>query len=278
LSADGRPPVADLLAATDRLKAAGWRVVDIAEQTGPDGVTLPVRACWNADDVDAVLIAGIHGREPAGAVAVARYVPQLIELGRTRSLLVMPLLNPWGYLHDVRYGPSGQSVSDSDHLLGRAETPACPEADAITRFVTSGIRIRPGASVLDLHEDPVYEAPGYHFDGAGSYFYLIGDGAPDHPAARRVRDCLGRSPLPLVREGVTRFGERLVDGAVVDSADGSIDELLARRLGCSPVITVETVVSAPNAPPLPVRVDVHLSVLHAFFGGQVQELPCAPRS
>jgi hypothetical protein len=278
VSADGRPPVADLLAATDGLRAAGWRVVDIADQPDPDGVTLPVRACWNADDVDAVLIAGIHGREPAGAVAVARYVPQLIELGRTRSLLVMPLLNPWGYLHDVRYGPSGQSVSDSDHLLGRAEAPACPEADAITRFVTTGIRIRPGASVLDLHEDPVYEAPDYRFDEAGSYFYLIGDGAPDHPAAQRVRACLGRAPLPLVREGVTRFGERLVDGAVVDSADGSIDELLARRLGCSPVITVETVVNAPNAPPLPVRVDVHLAVLDAFFGGQVQEPPCAPRS
>jgi len=278
LSGDGRPPVAELLGATDQLRAAGWRVVDVAEQPAPSGGALPVRACWNADDVDAVVIAGIHGREPAGAMAVARYLPRLVELGRTRGLLVMPLLNPWGYLHNVRYGPSGSSVSDSDHLLGRAEAPACPEADAITRFVMTGIRIRPGACVLDLHEDPVYEAPDYRFDAAGSYFYIIGEGASDHPAVRRVRDCLDRARLPLVRDGVTRFGERLVNGAVVDSADGSIDELLARRLGCTPVITVETVVSAPDAPPLPARVEVHLAVLDAFFGSQVQEPPCAPRS
>jgi len=278
LNIDGRPPLAEILAATDLLRAAGWRMVDMATQPGPSGRTLPIRAWWNADEVDGVLIGGIHGREPAGAVAAARYLPRVVELGRSRGLLVMPLLNPWGYLHDVRYGPSGQSVSDSDHLLGRAASPACAEADAITRFVTTGIRIRPGAGVIDLHEDPVYEAPDYRFDGDGSYFYVIGDGAAGHPAVRRVRDCLGRSRLPLVRGGVTRFGERLVDGAVVDSADGSIDELLARRLGCTPVVTVETLVHAPDAPPLAARVEVHLSVLDAFFGSPAEESPCAPRS
>ena len=41
-------------------------------------------------------------------------------------------------------------------------------------------------------------------------------------------DCLERSRLPLVRDGMTRFGERLTDGIIVDTADGSIDELLAR--------------------------------------------------
>jgi predicted deacylase len=266
LSADGRPPLAELLAAADDLRTAGWRVVDIATQPGPSGKALPIRAWLNGDEVDGVLIGGIHGREPAGVVALARYVRRIVEHGRTRRLLVMPILNPWGYLHDVRYGPSGQSVSDSDHLLGRAAAPACAEADAITRFLMNDIRVRPGAGVLDLHEDPVYEAPDYHFDGQGSYFYVIGDLAADHPAARRVRDCLERAALPLVRDGVTRFGERLVDGAVVDSADGSIDELLARRLGCTPVITVEPLVRAPAEPPLAARVEVHLSVLDAFFG------------
>ncbi len=266
MSADGRPPIAELFAATDELRAAGWRAVDIAAQPAPSGGALPIRAWSNADEVDDVLIGGIHGREPAGAVALARYVPRIVALGRTRRLLVMPLLNPWGYLHDARYGPSGRSVSDSDHLLGRAEAPACAEADAITRFVMTGIRIRPGAGVLDLHEDPVYEEPDYRFDGDGSYFYIIGEGAASHPAVRRVRDCLVRSRLPLVAHGVTRFGERLVDGAVVDSADGSIDELLARRLECTPVITVETLVHAADVPPLAARVDVHLDVLDAFFG------------
>jgi hypothetical protein len=96
--------------------------------------------------------------------------------------------------------------------------------------------------------------------------YFIGEGAAEHPVSRRVRDCLAESALPLVRSGVTRFGEQIVEGAIVDSADGSIDELLARRLGCTPVITVENLLHAPGDPPLSGRVEVYLAVLDAFFG------------
>jgi len=266
LSGDGRPPIADILASMEVLGAAGWRETEIASQPAPSGGALPIRAYASAAVVDAVLIGGIHGREPAGAMALARYVPRLVERGRSLGLLVMPLLNPWGYLHHDRYGPSGQSVSDSDHLLGRTPAPACPEAGAITGFVMSRAGIRPGASVLDLHEDPIYEAPEYRFDGFGSYMYFIGDGASDHPVSRRVRGCLAGSALPLVQSGVTRFGEQIVEGAVVDSADGSIDELLARRLGCTPVITVENLLQAPAEPPLSRRVEAYVAVLDAFFG------------
>lgn len=265
-SGDGRPPLADIFASLEALGAAGWQETVIASQPAPSGGVLPILAYTSAATVDAVLIGGIHGREPAGAMALARYVPRLIERGHRLGLLVMPLLNPWGYLHHARYGPGGASVSDSDHLLGRAPAPACPEAGAITDFVVRGAGIRPGARVLDLHEDPVYEAPEYRFEGFGSYLYFIGEGAPDHPASRRVRDYLAGSAVPLVRSGVTRFGEQIVDGAIVDSADGSIDELLARRLGCTPVITVENLLQAPDRPPLARRVEVYLAVLDAFFG------------
>jgi hypothetical protein len=95
-SGDGRPPLAEIFAATDALRAAGWRTVDTATQPAPSGGTLPIRACFNADEVDDILIGGIHGREPAGAMALARYVSRLVEHGRTRRLLVVPLLNPWG--------------------------------------------------------------------------------------------------------------------------------------------------------------------------------------
>ena len=263
---DSRPPLGEVLSAFDALVGAGWRAREMASQPASAGGSLPIRAYFNADEVDVVLVGGIHGREPAGAVALARYVPRLIEHGRASRLLVMPLLNPWGYVEHQRYGPSGQSVSDSEYLLGRTAAPACPEAGEITAFVTSGIRIRPGAAVLDLHEDPVYESPGYQFEGFGSYVYFIGVGARDRAASRRVVECLQRSSLPLIASGVTRFGESIVDGAIVDSEDGSIDELFARRLGCTPVITVENLVHAPEAPPLAERVRVYLDVLDAFFG------------
>jgi hypothetical protein len=275
LSGDGRPPLSEIFSAFEPLARAGWRQIEVAAQPAPSGGGLPIRAYVSAEPVDAVLLGGIHGREPAGTLALARYAPRLAARGARLGLLVMPLLNPWGYLHHRRYGPSGESVSDSDHLLGRRPEPACPEAAAITAFVTGGVRIRRGSAALDLHEDPVYEAPDYRFEGSGSYLYLVGEGALEHPASRRVRECLERSRLPLVREGVTRFGERLSGGIILDTADGSIDELLARRVGCSPVITVENLLQAPDSPPLAQRVEVYVDVLEAFFGAAGEELPCA---
>jgi hypothetical protein len=263
---DGRPPIADIHRSCDALVGSGWRRLEIAAQVTDAGESLPIPAYVSAEGVDHVLIGGIHGREPAGAVALSRYAERLADLGRDRRILLLPLLNPWGYSRHLRYGPSGRSVSDSEHLLGRSEAPACPEAAAITAFVLDPARINPGAAVLDLHEDPVYEDPGYHFDGDGSYLYVTGKGARDHPVARRVQRCLEASVFPLVREGVTRFGERLVDGFVVDTEDGSIDELLARRCRSSPVITTEIVLRGETTPPLAERVSAYLGVLDAFLG------------
>jgi hypothetical protein len=263
---DGRPSIADIHGRCDALLACGWRRVEMAAQVTESGESLPILAYLNSTSVDHVLIGGIHGREPAGAVALAACTARLQELGGTRSILLMPLLNPWGYSRHVRYGPSGRSVSDSDHLLGRAPAPACPEAAAITTFVMDGVRINPGAAVLDLHEDPVYEDPGYRLEGEGSYLYLSGDGALSHPVARRVYRSLEASSFPLIREGLTRFGERLVDGVVVDTEDGSIDELLARERACCPVVTTEIALRAATTPPLAERVSAYRAVLDAFFG------------
>jgi hypothetical protein len=263
---DGRPPIADIHRPFDHLVASGWRRVEIAAQATESGESLPILAWLNSSTVDHVLIGGIHGREPAGAVALAAHADRLRELGASRSILLMPLLNPWGYARHIRYGPSGRSVSDSDHCLGRAPAPACPEAAAITSFVLDGVVVSPRARVLDLHEDPVYEDPAYHLDGHGSYLYLSGEGALEHPVAVRVRRCLESSPFPLIHEGLTRFGERLVGGVVADTEDGSIDELLARARACSPVITTEIALRDPTTPPLAERVSLYRAVVDAFFG------------
>ena len=263
---DGRPAIADIHGRCDALVDAGWRRVEIAAQVTERGESLPILAYLNSTTVDHVLIGGIHGREPAGAIALAAFAGRLRELGESRSILLLPLLNPWGYSRHLRYGPGGQSVSDSDHLLGRAPAPACPEAAAITAFVLDAVRVNPGAAVLDLLEDPVYEDPGYRLEGHGSYLYVSGDGALKHPVAQRVYRCLDASSFPLIKEGVTRFGERLVDGVIVDTEDGSIDELLARKRACRPVITTEIALHGETTPPLSGRVATYREVLDAFFG------------
>jgi hypothetical protein len=263
---DGRPAIADIHRRCDALIGCGWRRVEVAAQATEHGESLAIPAYFNSSSVDRVLIGGIHGREPAGAIALAGYAGRLADLGENQGILLLPLLNPWGYSRHVRYGPGGQSVSDSDHLLGRSATPACPEAAAITTFVLDAVQINLGAAVLDLHEDPVYEAPDYHLEGWGSYLYVSGEGGLEHPVARRVYRYLEACSLPLIKEGVTRFGERLVDGVIVNSEDGSIDELLHKKRACCPVITVETVLRSETTPPLSERVSTYVEVLDAFFG------------
>jgi hypothetical protein len=264
--ADGRPAIAEIHQNCDELLKAGWQRVEVAAQATADSGSFPIYGYFNSSRVDYVLIGGIHGREPAGAIAHSRYAGKLLQLGRDRKILLLPLLNPWGYFHHIRYGPNGQSVSDSDHWLGRLPAAACPEAAAITAFVLNSMTINSGAAVLDLHEDPVYEAPDYHLEGWGSYLYISGDNCLDHPIAKRVVSYLKSSTLPLIRDGTTRFGERLTDGIIVNSEDGSIDELLYKLRACCPVITAENILHAENAPPLPERVATYLKTLDAFFG------------
>lgn len=263
---DGRPAIAEVYGDCDRLLAAGWKKAEITTQVTAEGEGLPVYAYFNSESVDYVLIGGIHGREPAGAIANSKYVGKLLQLGQNRRILLLPLLNPWGYFRHTRYGPNGQSVTDSDHLLGRLPAPASPEAAAITGFVLNSIAINPGAAVLDLHEDPVYEAPDYQLEGWGSYLYISGDNCLSHPTAQRVISCLKTCPLPLITDGVTRFGEKLVNGVIINTEDGSIDELLFKLRACCPVITAENILHAENVPPLSQRVEVYLRLLDAFFG------------
>lgn len=258
---DRRPAVAELLAAYRPLLAAGWHEFLLATQAP----ALPILAYASGPRAERIVIAGIHGREPAGAIALARQVALLIASARQRPLLVLPLLNPWGYAHHERYSPTGQSVSDSDHLLGRAAVPACAEAAAITDYLLHRADLAPQAAVLDLHEDPIYEAPGYRFEGNGSYFYIAGHAASNDPLTKRIRHYLAQCSLPLVRNGITRFGETLSEGAIVDSADGSVDELLATRCGCTPVLTTELVLRAPESPPLTQRIEIYRELIARFL-------------
>jgi len=264
---DGRLPVARLYDALAGLERGGWEKRLIAEQRADDGESFPVFAYFNGRPAERVIIGGIHGREPAGSNAIAAFADRLVALGREVPILVLPLLNPWGYLHDSRYGPSGKSVTDADYFLGRADGPSCPEAASILSWILGRASIAPGAAAIDLHEDPVFEEPGYVFEGRGSYLYATGAAAATHPVTERVAGYLHTCSQPLAMTGTTRFGEALVRGMIVDSEDGSVDELLAKKKGCSPVLTTELVLRSRTDPPLPERVAAYVGTLEAFFAG-----------
>ena len=62
LASDGRPRVADLHEAYDRLEQAGWAKTQVAEQVLASGAVLPICAYTSGPQAGRVVIAGIHGR------------------------------------------------------------------------------------------------------------------------------------------------------------------------------------------------------------------------
>ncbi|MEW6754637.1 MAG: M14 family metallocarboxypeptidase [Candidatus Latescibacterota bacterium] len=107
-----------------------------------------------------LLMAGTHGDEPAGVEAALAFLeddpPDWLE---ALDALVIPCLNPYGYVHDTRH-----NAQDVDVNWAYARTDV-PEVQLLRGFA-AGRRFE---FVLDFHED--WESPGY-------YLYELRRGAP----------------------------------------------------------------------------------------------------
>jgi len=226
------------------------------------------------------VLAGIHGEEPAGPIAVARNTEVFVRLHEQGIPFVLfPLCNPKGYLLGWRYPDArrqqddqGHSVGDCEHLLQHPEDPArprsgrpaCPEAGALADQVIALSDEYPPLLTLDLHEDEDEEAgPG------AAYVYSQGSLGTQDPVAQEIVTILARNGFRIPEEGRTRFGEQIIDGIVPATQDGSIDELLAsstfvrdghilRGPGARSALVVETPIVGV---PLARRVAAHTEIL-----------------
>jgi len=230
------------------------------------------------------ILAGIHGEEPAGPVAIAQNVDLFAQLARSHvPFVLLPLCNPLGYLLDWRYPDArrpengeGHSVGDCTHLLPNAEDPrqprrpegpACPEAAALSNHILALVGDYPPIASLDLHEDELA-------DPAYGYVYSQGELGPGDPVALEVVAVLQRHGFAALETGVTRFGEPILKGVIAPTQDGSIDEMLSSRTlirdgqairgpAARTVIVVET---PTRLVPLVRRVAAHAELLRALPG------------
>ena len=98
--------------------------------------------------------AGIHGDEPASTEALITWAEQQGRKLRNLPLLLLPCLNPWGLVQNVRSNRHGADLNRSFH---RTDVPAI---EAVKRVVAR----RQFDAALMLHED---------YDGQGIYLYEI---------------------------------------------------------------------------------------------------------
>lgn len=254
---DGRKSLAELYRSYMRLSEEyGWIMEGLYTQMREvegRSVQIPVLSFRTPAPGPALwVLSGIHGEEPAGPNAIAENIEAFADLGKSGiPVIVIPLCNPKGYSLDWRF------PNTADRTYKSAENPGggvsvgdtestSPDAKGLTDGVLRLCGTHPPCLVLDHHEDALE---------GGAYIY--GMGHPPSSAAMiasEVLTCLGRPSMAIVSHGVTRFGEKIVEGQVFQPEgfrDGSLDELLwsesivregvrMKGPGARVVLTIET--------------------------------------
>lgn len=248
---DGRRPIKSLFAAYQKLLDQGWKL-DVIANSQPIGtsIALPIIALRSPVAGPAAwFLAGVHGEEPAGPNAIAAAIDDLAELGEKYPVVLLPLLNPQGYVRNWRYlnvpvyseSIDGHSVGDSSHMLPDSLNPGEPraaasssEADAITGYIMKTIGDYPPRYSIDLHEDNLISE---------GYVYSQGELGAADPLAGEAVSILRQNDIGIKMDGQTRFDEDIVSGIIGPVTDSSIDELMSSKI----VIVNDGVVAGPGA-------------------------------
>ena len=118
-----------------------------------------------------LLVSGVHGTETAGVEALLQIAEGLARNPREHpsvSFDIVPVLNPWGWVHGYRYNGEGEDVN-RDFSSGRTQ-----EARILRDYMR---RNGPWDLVVDLHESKKYGYFIYQYlppgSGLGAEFVRI---------------------------------------------------------------------------------------------------------
>lgn len=248
---DGRVPIEDLYDSFDELVETDLfvRALVCMQEVVLDASTkltfpiysyaTPLPASITKGSPSILILSGVHGEEPSGPIAISQSLNSFVSLAEEGCrLVIIPLLNPAGYLRNWRYENQaqynplvvGQSVTDSDHVILNADkTSARQDVSGKTAMqnvaaILQYVKKYQFDFSLDLHEDQLLPR--------GGYIYSQGKERRDQTIARQIVADLVSAGMPVHPDAPTRFpGEFIKDGIVTSNGndlvmDGSIDELL----------------------------------------------------
>lgn len=176
------------------------------------------------------LSGGIHGNEPAGTETLARFIESLARdpaLYGNVSFEIVPLTNPWGWAHDVRYNRDGIDINRD----------LAPQRSQEARIIAGYLKENRYDLMIDDHEDP-----------SASGFYMYQYAMPSQDLSRNVIAAVRAGGLPI---------EQNVNMVILKTEDGLIDAPMwglwymratnqigvpnyTRLYNCDNVYTVET--------------------------------------
>jgi hypothetical protein len=271
--ADGRMPIETLYNIYGDFVKAGWtsKIIFDSQDRVPPAVSFQ-----SPMEGDAVwIISGVHGEEPAGPMAVARGVNDIIKLGKKFPMVVIPVCFPWGYATDWRYMNSKRwvpdidllSVEDTNYFLfdDNGKLRADPSGSTKEGYLLS-------KHIVDLHgTHPPLVSLNFHEDNfsRGGYVYAYGEAENKREIASKILYAMAKNKMPVIANGKTRFNQKIVNGIIGSVFDSSIDELIVSDECCfdgkeveKPYADMAFVIETPSKnASLIKRVSTHLVVI-----------------
>ena len=109
-----------------------------------------------------LITGGVHGDEPAGVEAVLQFLERdNTQLLKNFSFLVIPCINPYGYVHNTRETLNGVDINRTFEAEDVAEMAIVKQALGQTQF----------SLAIDFHED--YDATGFYlYEGKRDEQYI----------------------------------------------------------------------------------------------------------
>ncbi|OPL08823.1 MAG: hypothetical protein AVO34_14055 [Firmicutes bacterium ML8_F2] len=147
-------------------------------------------------DYHLLLCGGIHGNEPAGVEIMIHFIEMLAdneEKYHNYSIDIIPLINPWGWSHDLRFNQQGIDVN-RDFASFESQ-----EAILVSEFTTK----KRYDLIIDCHEDP---------DASGFYIYQYAN--RNQQLSRNIIEVIRKLDYPI---------EQDVNMIILKTDDGLID-------------------------------------------------------
>jgi hypothetical protein len=129
-----------------------------------------------------LISAGIHGDEPASTEMAVRFVEKLSQSPgnyKNMAIDIVPMVNPWGWVHDTRCNQIGIDINRDFSRFGSRE------ANLVKKFLET----RSYDLMVDLHEDS---------DARG--FYLYQYGLDDKSICEKIITAVREMGYPIEQE------------------------------------------------------------------------------
>jgi hypothetical protein len=202
-------------------REARVEVRQFAEAEGLPVLAVESRAALKGEPL-IYLSAGVHGDESAPVCGLLSWAEENIELLRKKAFLILPCVNPYGLIRNVRVDHRGMDINRRFHLVD----------DEICGPWHRMVNARAMVAGLCLHED---------YDAEGTYLYELSGS----------REVMGHDLLAACAGAIKPDGRKKIEGRAAvkgvirrkrfpKDLPGMPEAVVLHQLGCPLTLTFET--------------------------------------